>query len=537
MSKILVVDDHATNRKLLVTLLNSEGYLTVEAVDGSDGLATACREKPNLIISDILMPTMDGYEFIRRLRDKPDFADTPVIFYTAQYHEHEARALAQKCGVQRVLVKPSSHREVVAAVEQALTRSASPAEAAAPDPNFDVEHLRLLTSKLAQNAEELRAVNARLSALTNLNVHLASERNPRELLQQVCAGARYLLGARYAVLAVEEASADKLLLQIPRLLQPSLIQCYSGLDFGAGRAPQVSLTQGLLGRVYTDHRARRAYSHDGTPIDIGLPAGYPAARAVLAVPVSSLVRTYGWLCVVDKVGAQDFNPHDEHLLSILGAQVGRVYENSALYRALQGHTSQLEKEIEDGKRANARLRDSEERVVKLNRVYAMLSGINSLIVRASDRGQLLREVCRIAVEQGRFKAAWCGLIQPSAEIAQAAAAGELPAGGDDARDGARNIGQHSLVAAAMQSLRPAVCNNLGGPEVTDPLSRALFARGCRALAAVPLLMGGSAAVGCLVLIASEVAVFDDAEVVLLSEMGADVSFALDHIDKAVVGTD
>src|ERR1700756_1950681 len=124
MAKILVVDDVATNRKLLVTLLNSEGHRTVEAIDGSDGLAAARRERPDLVISDILMPTMDGYEFIRRLREEPDLAETAVIFYTAHYHEHEARALAEKCGVQRVLVKPSVQRELLAAVEQALTRSA-----------------------------------------------------------------------------------------------------------------------------------------------------------------------------------------------------------------------------------------------------------------------------------------------------------------------------------------------------------------------------------------------------------------------------
>ena len=88
MTKILVVDDNATNRKLLVTWLGSAGYLTVEAVDGSDGLSTARREKPDLVVSDILMPTMDGYEFVRRLRGEAALAHTPVIFYTADYHEH-----------------------------------------------------------------------------------------------------------------------------------------------------------------------------------------------------------------------------------------------------------------------------------------------------------------------------------------------------------------------------------------------------------------------------------------------------------------
>ena len=68
MAKILVIDDNDTNRKLVVTLLNFQGHRTFEAIDGADGLASARVELPDLVISDILMPTMDGYEFVRQLR-------------------------------------------------------------------------------------------------------------------------------------------------------------------------------------------------------------------------------------------------------------------------------------------------------------------------------------------------------------------------------------------------------------------------------------------------------------------------------------
>jgi diguanylate cyclase (GGDEF)-like protein len=500
MSKILVVDDNATNRKLLVAWLNGEGYLTVEAVDGSDGLATARSEKPNLVISDILMPSMDGYEFIRRLRLEPGFADTAVIFYTANYHAHEARELAARCGVQRVLVKPCARLEFLSAVGQALTHPAAAPQAAVPaDREFDVEHLRLLTDKLSQKAEELRAANARLAALTDLNVQLASERDPRELLQQVCSGARNLLGARYAVLAVEQSTAGK-----------SVIQCHSGLDFGAGGAPELSLTNGgLLGKVFRERRVRRLEAHHGTPVDTGLPPAYPDAQAVLAVPISSITRTYGSLCLADKVGAKAFSGHDEHLLAILGAQVGRVYENGALYYDLQAHAAQI---------------------LKLNRVHAMLSSINALIVRVSDRGQLLREACRIAVEQGGFKAAWCGLVEPLSPIAEAAFAGELSSD-TGARASSLDVGAHPLVAAAIASKQPAVADDLSSAELTDSLSRTLLANGVRGLAALPLIVAGEA-VGCLVLLSAEARIFDAAELRLLEELGGDIAFALDHIDKA-----
>jgi len=493
MTKILVVDDNATNRKLLVTWLGSEGYLTLEAADGSDGLAAAARERPNLVVSDILMPTMDGYEFIRRLRTEPGFEQLPVIFYTADYHQQEARGLAAKLGVQRVLVKPAGRAEFLQAVEESLAPASAPPESPARlDQQFDIEHLRLITDKLSQKAEELRRANARLSALTSLNVQLASERDPAELLQQVCIGARNLLGASYAVLAVEQKVPGR-----------TLIQCHSGIELPAGSAPQLSLAGGLLGQVFAEHRVHRLARSNGQPLDAGLPPAYPAPHSLLAVPISSLTRTYGWLCLADKVGASAFTAEDEYLLSILGAQVGRVYENGALYHD----------------------------VLRLNRVYAMLSGINSLLVRVGDREQLLREACRIAVEQGGFKAAWCGLTETIAPGAQSSVAGDWPpAVADPVRSGQIDLKEYPIIAQAIRTRAPVVLNELAEQSSQYPLAQALAAHGARALAALPLVVAGEG-VGCLLLASAEPAVFDRAEMRLLDELSADISFALDHLDK------
>ena len=79
MTNILVVDDNAPNRKALFALLQHEGYTPVEATDGADGLRVAELNRPQLIISDILMPSMDGYEFVRQLRSNPALAQTAVI--------------------------------------------------------------------------------------------------------------------------------------------------------------------------------------------------------------------------------------------------------------------------------------------------------------------------------------------------------------------------------------------------------------------------------------------------------------------------
>src|SRR4029078_12115385 len=106
MATILVVDDHPTNRAFLVTLLSNAGHHLHAAADGAEALAVVRAALPDLVIADVLMPTMDGYEFVRQLRLDQAIAHTPVVFYAATYLEQEAQALAHDCGVAHVLVKP-----------------------------------------------------------------------------------------------------------------------------------------------------------------------------------------------------------------------------------------------------------------------------------------------------------------------------------------------------------------------------------------------------------------------------------------------
>lgn len=120
MATILIADDDAGNRDYLRALLGSSGHRVVEAIDGAEGLARTRGERPDLVISDFVMPGMDGFEFIRILRTLPGLAGTPVVFCTATYLEREARELARMCGVEQVLMKPCEPEKVLRAVQQAL---------------------------------------------------------------------------------------------------------------------------------------------------------------------------------------------------------------------------------------------------------------------------------------------------------------------------------------------------------------------------------------------------------------------------------
>src|SRR5882757_3049288 len=351
MATILVVDDNAGNRKLVVTLLTHEGHRLVEARDGLEGLEAARTAIPDLVISDILMPSMDGFEFVRRLRADPQLHNVSVIFYTAHYHETEARNLAKACRVSRVLVKSGGAAGIVRAVAEVLAGNTE-ADSRLVDEGFDREHLQLITNKLAQKANQLKVANARFAALTELNVQLASERAPQVLFEKVCRGARNLLGAKYSVLAVS-GSGD------------SVIYASSGVDVSAEPAAQPRVAAGLLGRVAVERRPWRVSNPSGKPIDAGLPSCYPPARAFLAAPVMSLTQTFGWLCLADKVGAEEFTAEDELILAVLGAQSGRIYENGRLYFEVQHHAAQLQVEIEERARAAAELKVSEERFREL----------------------------------------------------------------------------------------------------------------------------------------------------------------------------
>ena len=122
MATVLVVDDVAANRELMSMLLGYRGHEVIEASDGADALALAQSRHPDVVVSDVLMPGIDGLEMVHRLRSAPDerAAHAPVIFYTANYLEPETRPIAEACGVSQVVLRSADPRELLDAVDVAL---------------------------------------------------------------------------------------------------------------------------------------------------------------------------------------------------------------------------------------------------------------------------------------------------------------------------------------------------------------------------------------------------------------------------------
>lgn len=354
MARVLIADDDAAVRRLLSAVLRPRGHTIIEAGNGEQALELAGSAHPELILSDLLMPAMDGYELVRRLRTEPGTARTPVIFLTAEYDLADASELARAAGVSQVLQKPCKPAEVLAAVDRALGESPTPSSSDITG-SYSVRHLRLMTDKLTQQAEELRAANARL----------------------------------------------------------------------------------------------------------------------------------------------------------------------------EQHAARLEIEV-------AERRSAAEKLSHLNRVHAIVSSINGVILRVHERDRLLEEACRLAVEHGKFRCAWVGLTDESLrELTPIAFAGSDPnmAGRLGKSFPIDPQGRRSLVHEALTQRRAAVCNDIVSEQAQLLYGSALVQAGHRSVATLPLIVDGRPA-GAFLIYASEPGFFTEAETQLLTQLAEQVSFALDHIAKS-----
>jgi PAS domain S-box-containing protein/diguanylate cyclase (GGDEF)-like protein len=177
-------------------------------------------------------------------------------------------------------------------------------------------------------------------------------------------------------------------------------------------------------------------------------------------------------------------------------------------------------------------KEREARIARLNRVQAVLSGINSLIVGARNRQTLFDQACRIAVEQGGFRMAMIGMVAGD-EVRPVAVYGNDEGYVRDnvhiSLDERDPLGQ-GPTAAAMREKRVRVCNDIASDPAMAPWRDAALVRGFRASVTYPLLEGEQLA-GCMSLYAAEVGAFDEQELKLLAELAGDISHALDFIAR------
>jgi signal transduction histidine kinase/CheY-like chemotaxis protein len=323
MSCILTIDDRPINRQFLVSLLGYGGHTVLEAAGGEEGLEIVRQSHPDLVIADIKMPKMDGYQFVDRLRQEEAIAATPVIFYTASYHEGEARGVAESYGVLDIITKPSEPEAILKKVNKALGIRGP--WIPAPLPQTDADQHREL--------EVLQTTGLKLSALVELGMEFGSDRDPNRLLSRFCSTARHIIGARKSMLGILSEDGDD--------LEYFLINGLKDAEPIVHERPPLHhfVFETILKTkkaVRINHADADAHLEQLSPYDSPI-------RSFLGVPLMSATEVYGWLVLLEKQDNGEFSEEDERMATTLAAQVAIAYENALLSKLLQRNAEELDR--------------------------------------------------------------------------------------------------------------------------------------------------------------------------------------------------
>jgi two-component system cell cycle sensor histidine kinase/response regulator CckA len=162
--KILVVDDNRQDLYMLKTLLDSAGYEVETAADGVEALAKLAERPAQIVVADILMPRMDGFQLCREMKKSESLKKIPFIFYTATYTDKDDESFAISIGAERFVPKPSEPDVLLDAVREVgrgLERGV--AKVPKPQPKEEIIYLRGYSERLVRKLEdktlELQAVN------------------------------------------------------------------------------------------------------------------------------------------------------------------------------------------------------------------------------------------------------------------------------------------------------------------------------------------------------------------------------------------
>jgi len=164
--KLLIVDDIDMNRMVLRLAFQANGHTVLEAADGIEALKILGDEKVDAVLSDILMPRMDGYRLCHEIRTSGRLKDLPIVIYTSTYTSRSDEKLARRVGADRFLRKPAPFETILAALNEAIAMTRVPLR---PEAWQQVEVLKeysdQLVAKLEEKNIELEKANARLTTL------------------------------------------------------------------------------------------------------------------------------------------------------------------------------------------------------------------------------------------------------------------------------------------------------------------------------------------------------------------------------------
>jgi len=658
---ILIAEDSPTQAEQLAHLLAEQGHAVTIAANGKEALATAQRHRPTLVISDVLMPELDGYGLCKAIKSDAKLKDVPVILVTTLSDPRDViRGL--ECGADNFICKPYDARYLLARIEYLLMnlelRKNQKMQVGVEIDLGGQKHfitaerqqiLDLLISTYEQAVHINEALKAReeelanssqvLNGLYRIAEGLNQAGSEREVAETALERALELPGIQAGWISLREGESGFRIAAArnlpPALAAPGALEgsCLCRRQLLSGELDSVTniLECERLAKAKGDSRGLRyhatiplwngertlgvmnlagpregLFTEDELKIlyGIGNQVAVALERARLHEHLEQLVEQRTAALTAEIAERKRIEQEQARLVAIIeatpdfvatGSPDGRVfYYNQAGLRMLgfepgqdlsamriaethpewaaklvleEGIPHAIEHGTWSGETALLRRdgreipvsqviiahkgesgtveylstiarditlrKENEKRISRLNRVYAVLSGINTTIVRTRNRQELFEEACRIAVEHGKFKMAWIGLLDSNGmEVKPMAKAGFEDGYLDQIRLTVRESEPDAcvLIARALREKTPVVCNDIGVDPQMARWREAALQRGYRSLVVFPLAVGDKV-VGVFVLYAPEPGFFDAEEMKLLVEMAGDISFALDHLQK------
>jgi diguanylate cyclase (GGDEF)-like protein len=473
--RILMVEDVETDAVLAERELKRAGLaVNARRVDREDDFRRELREfRPQVILSDFNMPEFDGMAALAVARE--DAPDVPFIFVSGTLGEDYAiRAL--KNGATDYVLKGNLVR-LPPAVERALEQAKARAERRRDQDLLRLEHMVVL---------QLAGADSAGAGL-------------KEVMRAICETEGWDIGRYFRA----DDKAVLLRFEEAWCVRDANLEAYIERSRDMTFAPG----EGLVGRAWQSGKA--LWSTDTTADDrvrrSDLSRKFGMAGAFV-FPVEFAGRKIGVL-TFSSSRAREPDERQLRAMRVIGSQIGQFLVRQ----------------------------EQQRHIARLNRIYAVLSGINSTIVRVRGREELFREACRIAVDAGGFRLAWIGVVDEKSNRVNPVAwhgASEdylemmplaLNEGGDQ---------KFGLAGLTIRERKAVVVNDMTkDPRVT--LNKEALRRGFRSLAMLPLAVSGEPPVGVLALYADTAGFFDEPdEMQLLLELVGDIAFALDHMDKA-----
>jgi diguanylate cyclase (GGDEF)-like protein/PAS domain S-box-containing protein len=555
--KVLLVEDRLEDAEMLLREMHLRGLDVVSRrVDTSaayeDALATFA---PDLILSDYTLPGFDGTDALQIARSRRP--DTPFIFVSGTIGEERAIQALKQGAVDYVLKE--SRARLVPAIERALreaddrdARRWAQRELEESEERFRFAmHFSSIGMALVAPDGRWLGINPALCSIVGYSENELLATDVQSITFPDDRDADTVQVRQMLDRAIETYQADKRYVRkdgrvVWTQLSGSLVWLQSG-------EPHYFIyqIQDITDRIDAE-RALRASEERFRSIaeatqewiwEIDADGLYtfcsPAAEAILGYSPDRLIGTSCLDIVSQEVrqtvadllqrGIQQKRGWRDLVLRLKHAAGGIRWLDSNALPLLDAGGNVV------GYRGVARdithHRLQQERIARLSRIQAVLSGINSTIVRVRERRELLRESCRIAVQQGGFRMAWIGLVEPGALkatplVSEGFEQGYLQEIGLTLAHREEDPGP---VGESLRQKKMVVVNDIEAASHHLLKSQAL-ARGFRSQMAMPLIVDDQA-VAVLVLYAAETGFFDYEELKLLKDLAGDISFALDYIGK------